>query len=208
MERHAWSAKLVESLSLTLPPVAVAFRDQAPDGVANAERPVPSGCAFWRAGETSVFYATAHQHFNCPVGAMVMGFELPSQIQDELGIAVETMSEVGYFDPAEAATLPLVPSGRKGAVYGPLADISVDPDVVLMWLTPAQTMLFSEAAGTAAWTGDSFRSAAVRPAPRCRWRSTRRSPGYRWVVRECGSSHTFPVSFCSQSFRAPKSRSS
>ncbi|MGO8850299.1 DUF169 domain-containing protein [Mycobacterium sp.] len=153
MERHAWSAKLVELLSLTVPPVAVAFRDQAPDGVGTAARPVPSGCAFWRAGEKSVFYATAHQHFNCPVGAMVMGFELPSQIQDELGIAVETMCEVGYFDPAEAATLPSVPSGRKGAVYGPLADISVDPDVVLMWLTPAQAMLFSEAAGTAAWTG-------------------------------------------------------
>jgi uncharacterized protein (DUF169 family) len=163
VERRELSAKLVEWLSLTLPPVAVAFRDQAPDGVANAERPVPSGCAFWRAGEMDVFYATAHQHFNCPVGAMVMGFELPSHIQNELGITVETMCEVGYFDPAEAASLPLVRSGRKGAVYGPLADISVDPDVVLMWLTPAQAMLFSEAAGTVAWTGGQLRVSG-RPA--------------------------------------------
>jgi uncharacterized protein (DUF169 family) len=157
VERHAWSAKLVELLSLTLPPVAVAFRDQAPDGVATAARSLPSGCSFWRAGEKSVFYATAHQHFNCPVGAMVMGFELPSQVQNEVGIAVETMSEVGYFDPAEAASLPSVRPGRKGAVYGPLADVSVDPDVVLMWLNPAQAMLFSEAAGTATLTGEQLR---------------------------------------------------
>ena len=208
MERHAWSAKLVELLSLTVPPVAVAFRDQAPDGVGTAARPVPSGCAFWRAGEKSVFYATAHQHFNCPVGAMVMGFELPSQIQDELGIAVETMCEVGYFDPAEAATLPSVPSGRKrnyGAVGRHIGRPGRRADVA----HPGAGDAVQRGSGTARpGPGDSFRSAAVRPAPRCRWRSTRRSPGYRWVVRACGSSHTFPVSFCSQSFPAPKSRSS
>jgi len=163
VERRELSAKLIELLSLTLRPVAVTFRDQAPDGVANAARSVPSGCSFWRAAEKSVFYAAAHQHFNCPIGAMVMGFELPSHIQNELGIAVETMCEVGYLDPAEAASLPSVRSGRKGAVYGPLADVSVDPDVVLMWLTPAQAMLFSEAAGTAAWTGEQLRVSG-RPA--------------------------------------------
>jgi len=156
VEQHESAAKLVELLSLTIPPVAVAFLDTAPDGVADADQVVPSSCSFWRAGEKSVFYATAEQHFNCPVGAMVMGFELPEQTQGELGAAVGTMSQVGYFDPAEAASLPSVPAGSKGAVYGPLADVPVAPDVVLMWLSPDQAMLYSEAAGTAAWTGDSM----------------------------------------------------
>jgi uncharacterized protein (DUF169 family) len=37
-------------------------------------------------------------------------------------------------------------------VYGPLGEFPIEPDLVLMWLTPAQAMIYNEAAGNAAWT--------------------------------------------------------
>ena len=33
----------------------------------------PAACSFWRKAEAGVFYASAAQHLNCPIGAMTMG---------------------------------------------------------------------------------------------------------------------------------------
>lgn len=40
-------------------------------------------------------------------------------------------------------------------MYGPLGDFPVEPDVILMWLTPRQAMIFNEATGTSNWTSPS-----------------------------------------------------
>src|SRR3954470_2070215 len=77
--------RIAALLELELPPVALAFVDEAPDGVESTDAVVPSACAFWRRAEEGVFYAPAEAHFNCPVGAMVMGFDLPEPVQANLG---------------------------------------------------------------------------------------------------------------------------
>jgi uncharacterized protein (DUF169 family) len=82
---------------------------------------------------------------------MVMGFELPEAVEQALGGVVESMCNQGYISPAEPAKVPTVQRKSAGIVYGPLADLGSDPDLVLLWLTPEQAMLFNEAAGSASW---------------------------------------------------------
>jgi uncharacterized protein (DUF169 family) len=144
--------RLTAALSLDIPPVGLTFTSQPPDGVSVSDKIVPSACSFWRLAEQSVFYAPAEDHFNCPVGSMVMGFELPAEVQQQLGGLVGSMAECEYLDPAEAAKIPTVSPAAKGILYGPLADLPMAPDAVLLWLTPRQAMFHNEAAGAASWT--------------------------------------------------------
>jgi uncharacterized protein (DUF169 family) len=147
------SATLTSLLSLDDPPVALSFVDGAPDDVGSLGRPVTSACALWREAETGVFYASAAEHFNCPVGAMVMGFSMPDELQKELGGLVQSMCDAKYLTMEEAERIPSVSHSGQGIVYGPLADLPVEPDLVVLWLTPAQAMIFNESAGTANWAG-------------------------------------------------------
>lgn len=154
MEHKHLSARLAELLELDHPPVALSFVENPPAGIAPFPAQVPSACSFWRKAEQSVFYASAEQHFNCPLGAMVMGFELPEQVGEQLGGLVESMCGQHYITPDEPAKVPTVRRESAGIVYGPLAELPVDPDLILLWLTPEQAMLLNEAAGSANWAGD------------------------------------------------------
>lgn len=150
---HASAAQRLSCLlSLRHPPIALAFVQDAPDGIASPNTPVPSACTFWRQAEHGTFYAAAAQHFNCPVGSMVMGFELPAAVNEQLGGLVQSMCEARYLSMDEAAKIPSVAKQSAGIVYGPLSEFPLDPDVVVMWVDVAQAMLYSEAAGRAAWT--------------------------------------------------------
>ncbi|WP_328611256.1 DUF169 domain-containing protein [Amycolatopsis sp. NBC_00345] len=152
MEYAHVAARISELLSADFAPVALTFVDAPPDGVAVSTEAVPSSCNFWRVAEKGVFYAAAEQHFNCPVGAMVMGFELPPATGEQLGGLVQSMCDARYLDPDEAANIPTVKRKSSGIVYGPLAEFPTAADLVLLWLTPAQAMVYNEAAGNAKWT--------------------------------------------------------
>jgi uncharacterized protein (DUF169 family) len=152
MDRSESAASLSDLLALENPPVGLSFVSQAPEGMAVSEHAVPSSCTFWREAERGVFYAPAAAHFNCPVGAMVMGFTLPEDVMTQLGGFVQSMCDAQYLELAEAEKIPSVGSGAAGVVYGPLSEVPGDPDLVLLWLTPGQAMIFNEAAGTASWT--------------------------------------------------------
>lgn len=156
------SDSLVETLALDRQPVALAFTDEPPPGTAEPAGPVPSACSFWREAERGVFYARAEHHFNCPVGAMVMGFELPGEIGSQLGGLIESMCRQGYIAMDEPANIPTVTRRSRGILYGPLAELPAAPDVVLLWLSPAQAMIYSEAAGRANW-GASLMEVSGRP---------------------------------------------
>jgi len=159
------AAVLTESLDLESPPIAVAFADaeqgRAVSGKASA---APSACAFWRNAENGVFFAPAEAHFGCPVGAMVMGFDLPKPVGDELMELVGTMSKCGYIAPDEPGRIPTGKAKPQGIIYGPLAQIPVEPSVVLCWLTPYQAMIWNEASGGAVWQSANPGTAFGRPA--------------------------------------------
>jgi uncharacterized protein (DUF169 family) len=158
------SESIRTGLGIDAQPIGIAFVQEAPPGVAVNADAVPATCAFWRAAETQVFYAPADAHFNCPVGAMVMGLEMPESVQQTLMDFVKQMSECDYLDPAEASKIPSIRGEKKGVVYGPLGELPVPPDLVLLWVTPRQAMVAAEAVGTAHWTDADPTTAFGRPA--------------------------------------------
>lgn len=151
------SARMVESLGLELPPVALKFGAERPPGVARPSSAVRSSCSFWRQAEGRVFYASAEDHFNCPVGAMVMGLELPSEVNQKLGEMVNLMCGECYLSEDEAANIPTVRKKGPGILYGQLSMFPAEPDVILMWLVPHQAMIYNEALGNANWAGELMR---------------------------------------------------
>lgn len=164
MDRRESAERISAGLGLDSPPIALAFAGTAPAGVEVFTGEVPSACVFWRRAESSVFYAPAERHMNCPIGAMTMGFEMPEGVQAELMGLVSKMCELGYISPQEPEKIPT--NGRKptGIIYGPLRDFPVEPDVVLIWLTPRQAMLYNEAVGDSRWTTASPTTVRGRPA--------------------------------------------
>lgn len=188
MEIGLLARQLSETLSLTVSPVALTFVDEAPPGVPGPRHAVPSACSFWRDAENGTFYATAEQHMNCPVGAMVMGFELIDPVGEELGGLVTGMCDAGYLAPDEVPKIPGVSRSHAGIIYGPLAESAGEPDVVLMWLTPEQAMLCNEAMGTANWAAG---APAVTGRPGCGALPTAISGGQPVLSFGCAGMRTF-----------------
>lgn len=156
---------LTTRLGLDLAPVALGVRDAAPEACETAKDEAPSACSFWRKAEAGLFFATAEAHLNCPIGAMVMGFERPAEVDQELMQMVEQMTGLDYITGSEPAHLPTHPRpGAKGVLYGPLAAFPGSPDAILVWLTPAQAMLWNEATGDAVWGSATAPLVTGRPA--------------------------------------------
>jgi len=158
------SGQIRSSLDLDETPIAVTFTDGPPEGVTVLEDAVPSACSLWRRAATEVFYAAAESHYNCPIGTMTMGFDLPEPVAADLQAVVSLMSSVGYLADGEPASIPVVSRRASGIVYGPLEHFPIAPDLVLLWLSPTQAMIVSEAAGNVQWTSPAPTAVYGRPA--------------------------------------------
>jgi uncharacterized protein (DUF169 family) len=147
---RAIEQQLSAQLALPRRPVAVAFRDSAPTGVAPLAGAQPSGCSFWRlaaAGQT--FYTVARDHHNCPIGSYTHRIDLPPDRAPELEQTLAFMTGLGYLRMEEVPGIPRLPTPPRVVVYAPLGDTPVDPDVVLFAGRPGRVMLLQEAAGRA-----------------------------------------------------------
>jgi uncharacterized protein (DUF169 family) len=141
---------LMQALRLPRRPVAVAFRDAAPAGVAKFSGVEPSGCSFWRVAATGrAFYTVASDHHNCPVGGYTHNIPLPADRAKELEQTLGLMVGLGYVRMEEVPGIPRLPETPGAVVYAPLGDTPVDPDVVLFAGPPGRVMLLLEAAGRA-----------------------------------------------------------
>ncbi len=149
---HRDAARLLEgNIPLDKPAIGLAFVSERPAEAAGLGDAAPSSCAFWREAETKVFYASAEDHYNCPLGAMVMGFSLPDAQMERLMQEVGMMCESSYVREEEVPNVPKVERSAIGIVYGPLGQLPVQPDVVLLWVTPRQAMVVGESAGLINW---------------------------------------------------------
>ena len=138
---------LAELLGLRTPPIALAFVDSPPPGVARVNAPEPAGCGYWRravAGE--VFFTLADDHKGCPVGAHTHHVQLTSSEHAELMGLVKTMVGLSYLKMEDVPKIPRRSIPLQAAVYGPLSRLPVPPDVVLILGTARQLMLLAEAA--------------------------------------------------------------
>jgi len=148
-----WSTleqELTTALSLARRPVAVAFRDAAPAGVARFTGTEPSGCSFWRlAAVGRAFYTVPSDHYNCPIGSHTHAIALPAPRAGELEQTLTFMGGIGYVRMEEVPDIPTLPKTPGAIVYAPLGEAPVDPDVVLVAGRPGRLMLLLEAAGRA-----------------------------------------------------------
>jgi len=146
--------QISKSLGLHRRPVAIAFRDEAPAGVAKFTGTEPSGCSFWRlAAGGRTFYTVPADHYNCAIGSHTHNIPLPPERAQELDQTLAFMTGIGYIKMEEVGGIPRLPKTPAAIVYAPLADTPVEPDVVLFAGTASQVMLIQEAAqraGTAA----------------------------------------------------------
>jgi uncharacterized protein (DUF169 family) len=142
---------LVRTLHLAAPPITITFTDTAPAGVPAFDEPmsqptsdgrsgrVPAGCVFWiRAAERRFA-----DHGNCSVGRYTHGL---TSLEEAAGHAdVAALLEAGWVDAEAIAAVPAV-SHRSGAItYGPLAEATDTPDVVLLRVNGRQMMVLSDA---------------------------------------------------------------
>ena len=98
------------------------------------------------------------------IGLMTMGFPLSPEQGQRAQSLVGTMAQLHYFDPGEVAHVPTIKKQHKGIVYGPLGAMPVDPDLILLMLTPYQSMLAAEALGQVAWAESPQLGTFGRPA--------------------------------------------
>lgn len=163
MDARTAGRRMTELLGLRAAPVAVTFTSAAPAGVPRVAKTGPAGCAYWKqAAEGAVFYTEAADHFNCPVGSYTHGVGLPPERAKELESVVGTMVGLQYIRMEEVGALPRRTEPFKVAVYAPLAEAPVPPDVVLVRGRARQIMLVAEAARAAGLAGDA--AAMGRPA--------------------------------------------
>lgn len=147
MDYRDLEQRFTGALGLARRPVAVAFRDTPPAGVARFEGTAPSGCSFWRrAGAGRVFYTVPGDHHNCAVGSHTHAIPLPAERAAELEQTVTFMVGLDYLRMEEVPGIPRLPRAPGAVVYAPLADTPVEPDVVLFAGPPGRIMLLQEAA--------------------------------------------------------------
>jgi uncharacterized protein (DUF169 family) len=156
-----WHLELQDLLGLSVPPVAIAFLNHVPDGIARIDRPMPpttadgrtgtvaAGCVFWIEGALRVFATQAEDHGNCSVGSLTHGFKTMEEIAHNADVAA--LCETGWVTPEAVAKIAVVREKPKGVVYGPLRDIPVEPSVILLRLNGKQQMLLHDA-----WPGLRF----------------------------------------------------
>src|SRR6202140_2623549 len=143
---NALEARFANAVKLERRPVAVAYLERAPDGVTKFDGTEPSGCSFWRlAADGRTFYTVPEDHFNCAVGAYTRTIELSPEREQETGITLKMMFDLGYVKPGEVPQIPHLPKTPAVLVSSPLGDAPVPPDVVLFACQPRSAMLLKEA---------------------------------------------------------------
>jgi len=142
VEKH-----LTTALALSRRPIAIAFRESPPAGVARLVGVQPAGCSFWRlASAGQVFYTVPSDHYNCPVGSYTLNMPLPKDREPELTNTLSLMVNVGYLRMDDVPGIARLDTTPAVTIYAPLAQTPVEPDAVLVVGTPARLMLLHEAA--------------------------------------------------------------
>lgn len=139
------SKTLVDSLHLAQPPVGISFQDSVPAGVPLYEGSAPAGCRFWQDAATRVFATAPKDHDLCSIGVYTHRLGIRNGVEQDLNDALKVFGDLGYVRPEDMPFIPVLEREPKVVVYGPLASIPVEPDVVLLFVNGAQTLILSEA---------------------------------------------------------------
>jgi uncharacterized protein (DUF169 family) len=139
------SNTLTDALKLSQPPIAVAFADSVPEGVKAFQGSSPAGCRFWQEAATQVFATVPKDHELCSIGMYTHHLDINAAAQTDLQDSLGVFGQLGYVRPEDMPFIPVLDRAAKVVVYGPLASIPVQPDVVLLFVSADQTLILSEA---------------------------------------------------------------
>lgn len=136
---------LTQSLGLTQPPVGICLTGQLPEGVEPWSGHAPAGCRFWQEAGTRVFATSAADHGLCSIGLYTHNLNMSPAANADLGDALKVFADLTYVREQDIAAIPVLASKPEYVIYGPLAQIPIDPDVVLLFVQASQTLILSEA---------------------------------------------------------------
>ena len=149
------AATLSSTLHLEVPPIAITFSEETPEGVSSFDAPmpeptpdgrtgrVPAGCVFWMKATDRTFATAPEDHGNCSVGSLTHGLVSLEEVAGRSD--VQALVDSGWVTEDVLPDIPTV-SRRPGCItYGPLSETVVDPDVVLVRVSPKQLMMISDA---------------------------------------------------------------
>lgn len=139
------SDTLVESLGLSVPPVAVSFPETIPIDVPLFRGSVPANCRFWQEATGRVFATIPENHDLCSIGVYTHHLPQSGDVQIDLQDALKVFGELGYVRPEDMPFIPVLERKAHAIVYGPLALIPLEPDIVLLFVNGAQALVLSEA---------------------------------------------------------------
>jgi uncharacterized protein (DUF169 family) len=119
--------------------------ETVPAGVEMWSGRSPAGCRFWQEAMNRVFATSASDHELCSIGTYTHNLGMTPAAATDLGDALKVFAQLTYVRDEDVAAIPVLASKAKHFVYGPLARIPVDPDVVLLFVRADQTLILSEA---------------------------------------------------------------
>ena len=149
------SEELTKALGLKHPPIAIIFSQDELEDVPfyEGEMPSPSadgrtgrvaaGCVFWIKSTDSTFMTIPQDHYNCSIGSVTHGLKTLENVMEQED--VKSILECEWVTAEEAMQLPVIQERPNYITYGPLAETSILPDVLLLRLTAFQSMLMRDA---------------------------------------------------------------
>lgn len=105
----------------------------------------PAGCRFWQEAGERVFATSPSDHDRCSIGLYTHNLEMAPAAGADLADALKVFADLTYVRDQDLAMIPVLESKPKYVVYGPLDQIPVDPDVVLLFVRANQILILSEA---------------------------------------------------------------
>jgi len=127
-------------------PVAIAFADAPPEGIARIEGGEPASCGYWRlAAQGRSFHTVAGDHQNCPIGGYTLNV-LQMETMPQLMRTFSFMGDLGYLRVEEIPRVLQLEEGPPVVVYAPLGETPLPPSVVVALGTPGRVMMLAEAA--------------------------------------------------------------
>jgi uncharacterized protein (DUF169 family) len=150
-----FAERLTTALYLRVTPIAISFgaSDAPPFADASVPMPeptadgrtgrVPAGCVFWVHALERTFATRPEDHGNCTVGSLTHGLidlETAATRAD-----VGALVEAGWVTPDDFLAIPTVGVRSSAITYGPLADATSQPDVVLVRTTARGVMTIGDA---------------------------------------------------------------
>lgn len=140
------AATLTECLELAQPPIAICLTDGLPAGVRLFEGRVPAGCRFWQEAARSVFATAPRDHDLCAIGTYTHNLATTRAHEADRRDALQAFADLGYVRDEDLPHIPVLKTRPAYVLYGPLAQVPLPPDVVMLMVASDQQLILSEAA--------------------------------------------------------------